>query len=99
MESLTREQLEQAANILTFDMSSDGVIRAWACGTHGQSKLTFSFHEGTVQVKCGLCESSNQWSVPSIESVKDANLHFDGNQLHSIFCELAKQNRLLENDK
>ena len=64
MQPLNKEQLQQATNILSIDMSLDGSIRAWACGTHGQQKISYVFEDGKVKVKCCLCDSSNQWSLP-----------------------------------
>lgn len=64
MQPLNKEQLEQAASILTADTLLNGVIRAWACGTHGQKALTYDVSSNGVQVRCTLCDSSNKWNLP-----------------------------------
>lgn len=119
MEPLNKEQIEQATNIITSDMSLNGAIRAWAWGVHGQQKISYVFEDGKVKAKCELCDSSNQWDaggdpVPFahvMRSGKEIKADIDAGHdpkaimlelecdkrylLHSIFCELQKQTRLL----
>ena len=64
LKPLTKEQLEQAEAIITADLGLDGVIRVWKCGIHGQKALTYNVSPDGVQVRCLLCDSVNNWSLP-----------------------------------